>query len=250
MIEGTGQHGTDRVGRVELLLLVRINRAAVHPDANGTIVLGRDAGDVPHLLLPRLLPFVVIQVARVVAELGDERGDLLGEAIVLLQVDGQVGVRAVVDLSEGVGLFLAVDGHPDDVSPGIRQRVDLPDGRLDVGRFGRRHALDGDRPAGADLDRSDADDPRRIAFEISIQLIRHREQLPPWAWGTHRPSGGSGAPRPSTATSLGSLGALDCKTHRRNRQFFHPQSPALAAESGAATRDPSAPSGSASGLFG
>ena len=48
------------------------------------------------------LRFEMVEVARVVAELLNERGDLLGEPVVLLQIDDEVRLRRAADLAQGV----------------------------------------------------------------------------------------------------------------------------------------------------
>jgi hypothetical protein len=61
--------------RVVLLALGRIDAAAVHADAHRAVVLAGDAGQVAHLVLPRLFALVVVEVAGVVADLVDVRRD-------------------------------------------------------------------------------------------------------------------------------------------------------------------------------
>ena len=57
-------------------------------------------------------------MARVVAQLVDVRGDQLGQPIVLLQVDRQVGFGLAADFGERLGVLAAVDGDANDVRPG------------------------------------------------------------------------------------------------------------------------------------
>ena len=123
-------------------------------------------GEVADLLLPGLLALVVIQMPRVVADLVDVRRDEFRQAVVLLQVDRQIGRRLPANLGQRLGVLLAVDGNPHDVGPGRVQVVDLRDGGVDVWRVRRRHALHGDRMAGADGDRTDAHATRGIAARM------------------------------------------------------------------------------------
>ena len=82
----------------------------------------RDVGQIPHLVLPRLLALVVIEMAGVVADLVDMRRDQLGQAVVLLQIDRQVRRRLPANLGQGLGVLLAIDGDPHDVGPGVVQQ--------------------------------------------------------------------------------------------------------------------------------
>ena len=107
--------------------------------------------------LPGLFALVVIEVAGVVAELVDVRRESLGEPVVLLQVDDEVGFGLPADFGDGVGFGGAIDGDADDVGAGVDERVCLGDGGVDVARLRGRHALDGDGIVGADGDRADAD---------------------------------------------------------------------------------------------
>ena len=77
----------------------KVTKEAVHADADGAVVLGRDARDVADFLLPGLLTFVVIEMPGVVADLVDMRRDRLGEAVVFLEVDREVGGGLAADLS-------------------------------------------------------------------------------------------------------------------------------------------------------
>ena len=96
-------------------------------------------------------------MARVVPQLVDKRGDQLGQAIVLLQIDREVGFGLAADFGECLGVLAAVDGDANDVGPRLNEIVDLPRGGVDIRRLGRRHALHGDGPAGPNLNRPDAD---------------------------------------------------------------------------------------------
>ena len=88
------------------------------------------------------------------------------QAIVLLQVDRQVGVRPLADFGQGLGIFVVVDRDPHDVGPGRDQIVDLRDRRLDVLRVRGRHALHGDRVRRADRNRADANRASWIAAKL------------------------------------------------------------------------------------
>ena len=122
MLEGAFEHRRDRIVRVVLLLLRRIDAAAVHADAHRTVIVAGDLGQIPHLVLPRLLALVVIQVARVVADLVDVRRDQLRQPVVLLQIDRQVRLGLLADFGQGLGVLLAVDGDPHDVGARLVQQ--------------------------------------------------------------------------------------------------------------------------------
>ena len=109
---------------------------------------------------------MVIQVAGVVAELVDVRREPLGQPIVLLQIDDEIGRRLAANFGDRFGFGGAVDGDAHDVGPGRGERIHLRDGRVDVARRRGRHALHGDRVAGADRDRADADGAGWIAGDV------------------------------------------------------------------------------------
>ena len=86
------------------------------------------------------------------------RRDLLGQAVVLLQVDDEVGVRSRgADLGQRGDVLRVVDGDADDVGAGGFEQLDLADGGVDVLRARRGHGLHGDGVAAADRDVADAD---------------------------------------------------------------------------------------------
>ena len=97
-----------------------VDAAAVDADADGEVVLPRDVHEEADLLAHRLLPLVVPEVAGVVADLVDVGGDGLGQAVALLEVDHEVGLRLPADLGEGLHVLRAVDGHADE---GAARRV-------------------------------------------------------------------------------------------------------------------------------
>ncbi len=157
MIQSTVEHRRDAVARLVLRLLVGIDAAAVHADADRAVVVAGDIDEIAHFFLPRLGALVVIQVARVVAELIDMRCESLGQPVVFLQIDDQIGRRLAANLGDGFGLGRTVDGDSHHVGARGGQRVHLPDRRIDVARCRGGHALHGDRVAGADRNRADAD---------------------------------------------------------------------------------------------
>ena len=101
---------------------------------------------------------LLAQVARVEPQALDA-GLQGGERHLVVEVD--VGHdrhrRARHDLGQALGRRLLVAGAADDVGPGGRQRVDLGQGALDVGRLGGGHRLDRDRRAAADGHAADVD---------------------------------------------------------------------------------------------
>ena len=106
-----------------------------------------------HATLSRifLLALVVVQVARVVAELRDVRGDQRREPVVLLQVHDQRHAAALLDLGQRLGVGLAVDRDTHERRARLRQALGLRGGGGDVLGVGRAHALHGDGRAAADL---------------------------------------------------------------------------------------------------
>jgi hypothetical protein len=111
-----------------------------------------------HLLLHRLVPLDVVEVAGVVAQLLHVRRDLLREAVVLLQIDGEVRVRTGgADLRERDDVLRVVDGDADHVRAGGLEQFHLADRGGDVLRARGRHRLHGDRIGAADPDVADAD---------------------------------------------------------------------------------------------
>ena len=65
--------------------------------------------------------------------------------VLVMDVGDHRDRRARHDLGEALGRLLLVAGATDDVAPGRRQRVDLLQRALDVGRLGDRHRLHRDR---------------------------------------------------------------------------------------------------------
>jgi hypothetical protein len=168
VLPGAFEHRRDRVVLVELLFLGRIDAAAIDADAEGTVVVPRDGGDVSHLVLPRAGRLVVIEVARVVADLIDVRGDQLGQAVVFLQIDRQVRLRLLANFGQGLGVLLAIDSNADDIGSGLVQQVHEPDGGVDILRVRGRHALHGDRMAAANGGGADSDGASGIAGELHV----------------------------------------------------------------------------------
>ena len=126
-------------GPAVLLVEVGVQRAGVDPDADGHAAVARLGG---HLLDLGLLA----QVARVEAQAlhaGLERGQR--HLVVEVDVGHDRHRRARDDVGQALGRRLLVAGAAHDVGPGRRQRVDLGQRAVDVGRLGRRHRLHGDR---------------------------------------------------------------------------------------------------------
>ena len=109
----------------------------------------RRVDDEFHFVLPRLFALVVIQMARVVADFVDVRGDIGHEAVILLQIDGEIRAGLAADFGERFGIFAIVDGNADDVGAGRFQIANLGDRGGDILRGRGRHALHGNRMASA-----------------------------------------------------------------------------------------------------
>ena len=150
----------------------RIDRAAIHAHAHRTVVLAGHVGQEPDLVLPRLAALVMIQMARVVADLVDVRGDVAGQAIVLLQVDRQIGLGLAADFGQRRGVLAAVDGDPHHVGAGGRQVVRPGHRGLDVLGVRGRHALHGDRMIGADHGGADPHGTGWIALQFHRYPLR------------------------------------------------------------------------------
>ena len=157
---------------VELRLHIRIDRAAVHANSHRTVVVLSHLDQVFHFLLPRLGSFVMVQMSGVVANLVDMRGDDFGEPIILLQVYGQISLHLTPNLHQGFGFFLIVDGDTHDIRAGVDQIINLPHRGVNVGRFGGRHALDGNRSVAANEAVSDGDPASRISNDVQL-CVRH-----------------------------------------------------------------------------
>ena len=89
----------------------------------------------------------------------------LGQKL-FLEIDRQVGGRAGPNRRQGGGVFLRVDGDPDDAGAGGVQRVDLLERGGHVGGVGGGHTLGGDGVAGPDRNRSDPHFPRGISLHL------------------------------------------------------------------------------------
>ena len=87
-----------------LLWLCRIDGAAIHADAQGTIVLHGHVDEKTNLVLPRSVPLVMAQMARIVANLVDPGGDLGRQSVVLLEIDGEIGRGAAADFGQGFAI--------------------------------------------------------------------------------------------------------------------------------------------------
>ena len=87
VLQGTCQHRTDRVVLGKFFFLGRIHAAAVDPHPQGAVVAGRYIHNKLHLVLPRLCGLMVVEVARVVAELVDEGCRIQSQPIIFLKVD-------------------------------------------------------------------------------------------------------------------------------------------------------------------
>ena len=172
MLHGRLDHGRDVVVFRVTIELFRVHRTGVHADAHGAPMLPRDIDQIADLFPNRLLPLQMVEVARVVPELLHERGDLLGETVVLLQVDHQVGLRpGGADLGKGDHVLRVVDGDADDVCSCLFQKLDLADGGIDVLGPGCGHRLHGNRVGSADADIANADLAGGSRFHAVLQTI-------------------------------------------------------------------------------
>ena len=99
------------------------------------------------LVLPRTVALVMVQMARVVANLVDQRGNVGRQPIVFLKIDGEVGRGAAADFGQRLAILRRIDGNPNHARPGLGQLLDLGGGRLDVGGLRGAHALHHDRSA-------------------------------------------------------------------------------------------------------
>ena len=99
---------------------------------HGEFTPARDADEIRDLLLHALRLLVVVQVPGVVAQLVDVRRDELRQAVVLLQVDREQGVRARSDLGQRLDVGLAVDRDAHQVGAGGLEQLHLPHRRRDV----------------------------------------------------------------------------------------------------------------------
>ena len=134
---------------------------------------------------------MVVQMAGVVAQLVHERRDLLGESVVLLQVDHERRPRALSDLGEGLGIPLAVDRHADQPGPRRVERLRLSRGRLEVAGGRCTHALHHNGCTAADLD-GPGDNSSRGVAGMRADGGRHARQ------GSTRQAGDQTESRPQT----------------------------------------------------
>ena len=91
----------------------------------------------------------MIEMAGVVANLVDVRSDLDGQAVILLQIDRQVGLGLFANLGQGRGVLAVIYRDPHHVRARVEQRIDLADRGGDILRVRGRHALHGHRIFGA-----------------------------------------------------------------------------------------------------
>ena len=168
MLGGTCEHRSDRIMRIELVLDRRIDRPAVDPNSNRTVVGRRSLNNELDLILPSLGLLMMVQVPWVVPNLVDMRSDLRHEPIIFLQVDRKVRLGLLSDLGQGGRILIAIDRDTHDIGTGLVQVVDQTDRRRNIGRMGRSHALDRDRVPRSDRDRADADTSCGISLDLHI----------------------------------------------------------------------------------
>ena len=142
MAEGGLHHGfgahTAVFGQQGLL-----QRAAVHPDADGDILLAASVGH-------RLHPVFAADVARVDAHLVRSGGNgLQGQLVVEVDIHHQWQRTLLLDLTHRLGRRHIGHGHPDDLASGGGQLPNLAQGSLHVVGAGVGHRLDGHRRAAA-----------------------------------------------------------------------------------------------------
>ena len=162
MLEGGFDHGLDVVLR-EAGLQLGVDAAAVDAHADREVVIAGHRHQPGDLLADRLVLLVVPEVPRVVPDLVDVGGDLLGEAVALLEVDDEVGRRLATDLGEGGDVARAVDGDAHEDAAGLAYGLRLLDGGVNVLGTGRAHALHGHGMAGPESDGADADLSGRVS---------------------------------------------------------------------------------------
>ena len=127
-----------------LLVQLRVERAAVHADADGDAAVLGLLGHQPDVLGPA-------DVARVEAQALHARLQGRQRHLVLVVDVGDDRHRAAGhDLGQARGRFLFVACATNDVAAGAGEGVDLLERALDVGRLGDRHRLHGDRGVAAD----------------------------------------------------------------------------------------------------
>jgi hypothetical protein len=98
----------------------------------------------------------MVKVARIVTNLVDVRRHVANNAIVLLEIDHQIRGSPFANLGESFAILGIVNGYANEIGPGLAQILGLLDGRVDILRVGRAHALNGNRRATADFDVANA----------------------------------------------------------------------------------------------
>ena len=166
VLEGGGDHGLDVVLRVAGLHL-GVDAAAVDADADGEVVVTRHVHQEADLLAHRPRLLVVPEVAGVVADLVDVRGHALGEAVALLEVHHEAGLRLAPHLGERLDVLRAVDRHPDERASGPADGLGLRDGGVHVLGAGRAHALHGHGVAAPQGDGADADGAGGVSLHLN-----------------------------------------------------------------------------------
>ena len=109
-------------------------------------------------------------MAGVIADLVDVRRQLARQAIILLQIDGQICLRLLANFSQRLGVLLAIDGNPDNVCRRLVQQIHQLHRRINVLGVCRRHTLHGDWMSRANGDRADADGSRCVAHDSRRRL--------------------------------------------------------------------------------
>ncbi len=169
MINGATHHRSDPILWI-FFLVGRIHGAAVDPHPERAVVLRCHRGDELHLVPHRLVFLYMVKMAGVVAHLVNMGSHLGHEAVVLLQVNHEVGIGPLANLGKGPGIFLVVTGQADNVRPCFSHISDLRQGLIDFLRMCRRHGLNGDAMLAADLDRPY---PYRACW-ITLDLLGHK----------------------------------------------------------------------------
>ncbi len=156
----------------------RVDAAAVDADPQRAVVGAGDVDQEADLLRDRLLLLVVVEVAGVVAHLVHVGSHLGGEAVVLLQVDHEVGGSLAADLRQRLHVLRVVHRDPDQGAAGVADGLRLLDGGVDVLGAGRAHALDGDVVGGAEGHGADLHGPRGIALRGHRSMLTERAERP------------------------------------------------------------------------
>ena len=84
MFPGAFQHGGDGINRVKLFFFRRIDRTTIDANSNRTVVFEGNPCQILDLFLPRLFSLVVVQMAWIVANFIDKRGNDLCQPIIFL----------------------------------------------------------------------------------------------------------------------------------------------------------------------